>query len=317
MMIDDLKLNTHKGILSADQCQSICERKSITQKALMIELLPIAASYSISQISHFRVGAVAQGGNKNSSGYANLYLGSNIEYGSLYTSLHAEQAAVSNAWLEGETQLSALAVSKAPCGHCRQFLYEVVGSSGDLELIAPPQSANAFFKLSVGDDHHFAHCILSTLLPSAFGPKDLGSDGLMLDASAKSFTFKEGTTNEKDSEPVNRALMALNSSYAPYSQNYAGCSIELHSRDIYSGRYAENAAFNPSLSPFSAALSKVVFHEKEFSSDDIKSVVLIETTSVVSQKLMTEQLLAECSPKVNLDYFLLNDYLPSNNLPSH
>ena len=80
------------------------------------ELLPLAAKFSIAPISDFNVGAVAIGGS------GKLYLGANLEFIGvpLSTSLHAEQSAILNARDHGETSISGLVVSAAPCGHCRQ-----------------------------------------------------------------------------------------------------------------------------------------------------------------------------------------------------
>lgn len=51
------------------------------------------------------------------------------------------------------------------------------------------------------------------------------------------------------------ALDAANHSYAPYSQAVSGVALQTAGGDIYTGRYAENAAFNPSLPPLQAALN--------------------------------------------------------------
>ena len=46
-------------------------------------------------------------------------------------------------------------------------------------------------------------------------------------------------------------------SYAPYSKSYAGVALRTQNGQIVTGAYAENAAFNPSLSPLQAALSQL------------------------------------------------------------
>ena len=46
-------------------------------------------------------------------------------------------------------------------------------------------------------------------------------------------------------------------SYAPYSKSFAGVAVRTRDGRIFSGAYAENAAFNPSLSPLQAALSQL------------------------------------------------------------
>ena len=56
-----------------------------------------------------------------------LYVGVNLEFPCLplHNSVHAEQFLVVNAIQHGERELVKLAVSAAPCGHCRQFLSEL------------------------------------------------------------------------------------------------------------------------------------------------------------------------------------------------
>lgn len=39
--------------------------------------------------------------------------------------VHAEQSAISHAWLRGEKALRAITVNYTPCGHCRQFMNEL------------------------------------------------------------------------------------------------------------------------------------------------------------------------------------------------
>ena len=45
--------------------------------------------------------------------------------GCAYPQIHGEQCLVANALLHGERGLRKLAVSAAPCGHCRQFYSEL------------------------------------------------------------------------------------------------------------------------------------------------------------------------------------------------
>ena len=56
-----------------------------------------------------------------------IFFGVNLEFARLplYNSVHAEQFLVVNALHHGERELRKLAVSEAPCGHCRQFYSEL------------------------------------------------------------------------------------------------------------------------------------------------------------------------------------------------
>jgi Cytidine and deoxycytidylate deaminase zinc-binding region len=55
------------------------------------------------------------------------------------------------------------------------------------------------------------------------------------------------------------ALAAACSSYAPYSRTYAGVGLRTADGTIVAGRYAENAAFNPSLAPIQGAMIMLAF----------------------------------------------------------
>ncbi len=48
-----------------------------------------------------------------------------ISKGDPFPQIHAEQCLIANALLHGERGLRKLAVSAAPCGHCRQFYSEL------------------------------------------------------------------------------------------------------------------------------------------------------------------------------------------------
>ena len=56
-----------------------------------------------------------------------LYVGCNLEFTNLplYNSVHAEQFLLVNALHHGEKSIQKLAISAAPCGHCRQFFSEL------------------------------------------------------------------------------------------------------------------------------------------------------------------------------------------------
>ena len=61
-------------------------------------MLPLAAACAVTPVSRFNVGAVAHG----LSG--NLYFGANMEFCHvpLQQTVHAEQSAITHAWLRGE-----------------------------------------------------------------------------------------------------------------------------------------------------------------------------------------------------------------------
>lgn len=215
----------------------------------LLTLLPQAAAFARPPISNFRVGAIARG----TSG--KLYFGTNLEFAgeALSFTVHAEQSAVVNAWMSGETGIDVVATSAAPCGYCRQFLNELV-TARELLVVMPAESRS-----------------LSELLPSSFGPRDLGIDGGLLQPENHGLGLAEADDDTDDLAQA--ALQAANRSYAPYSKSFAGVAVRTKDGRLFSGAYAENAAFNPSLSPLQAALSQLNLGGAAW--DDIAEAVLV------------------------------------------
>jgi len=215
------------AMLKAEQVDAIKQRCGLDDDALAFALLPLAAACSLAPISQFYVGAIARG----QSG--NLYFGANMEFSGapMQQTIHAEQCAVTHAWLRGESALASIPVNYTPCGHCRQFMNEL--NSGTTLKIRLPGREPA----TLGD-----------YLPDAFGPKDLNIATLLMDRVDHGFQLT--LTDELEMA----ALAAANQSHAPYSNAHSGVALEAEDGTIYSGRYAENAAFNPSLPPLQAAL---------------------------------------------------------------
>jgi len=220
------------GTVPAADADQLAAALGQTVPDVMLSLLPFASLYAIPPISNFKVGAICQGATTG-----NLYYGANIEFvgQALSFCVHAEQSAVTSAWIAGEEAIARLAVSAAPCGYCRQFLNELAGAQNlTIEIPNRPPSPLAAF------------------LPDAFGPTDLGITGGLLQPTANGLVL----TGESDSV-VAAALAAANMSYAPYSQGYAGVALETADGTIHAGPYAENAAFNPSMSPMEVTLSRL------------------------------------------------------------
>ncbi len=245
-----------RGTISAADAGHLAGQLGAAVDHLMLDLVPFAALYAEPVISNFKVGAVARG----LSG--NLYFGANIEFKSeaLSFTVHAEQAAVVNAWMQGETGVSALAVSAAPCGYCRQFLYELAGAAA-LKILLPNAGPAS----------------LAGLLPGAFGPRHLGiSGGLM--------QMEDHQLTAGSQDPlVAAALSAASMSYAPYSRGYAGVALATAGGGVYSGAYAENAAFNPSLSPMQAAISQLNISGGNMAG--IRRAVLVEVENSASSQI--------------------------------
>lgn len=144
---DDVKavlrdLLRRRGVLPATEVGQITQRLAMPIETLMVKLLPIAAAFATAPVSGYRVGAVAAG-LPVAGGPAALYLGANIELAgeALNLAVHAEQSSALNAWHAGEAGISLLAVSALPCGHCRQFLYELAHADTLSVLLAADRSA--------------------------------------------------------------------------------------------------------------------------------------------------------------------------------
>ncbi|KEY57847.1 cytidine deaminase [Serratia sp. DD3] len=235
------------AMFKADQVATLKQVCGLNGSTLAFALLPLAAAYSLTPISHFQVGAIAQG----ISG--NLYFGANMEFSGapLQQTVHAEQSAIIHAWLHGESKLSAITVNYTPCGHCRQFMNEL-NSGSALQIQLPTRAA-----ATLGD-----------YLPDSFGPNDLAISNLLMDP------IDHGCQLALNDPLVNAALDAANRCHAPYSTAYSGVALEGEDGAIYAGRYAENAAFNPSLPPLQAAL--VLMNLSGADCQKIRRAVLVE-----------------------------------------
>jgi cytidine deaminase len=284
------EIQDRAGKLPATQCHEIMEILGVPAEEFMVRLLPIAALHAIVPISRFRVGAVVKAFTKAGEKSYDLYLGANIEFKGLplNESVHAEQAATINAWMQGATRIQTMTTSATPCGHCRQFLNELEGGS-DIEIITPSEGTREFSRKS-----------LTELLPKAFGPRDLNQRaGLMVSTETNENLFLRMVTKDK---LVLEALSSASQSYSPYTQSYSGCAIQTNDGQTYSGRYVENAAFNPSLNPLQVAFSCMNMRhigEKQ----TITRAVLVEKPSGIEQRDVAGMILRSIAPDVELEYF--------------
>lgn len=259
-------------MLSIAQIRAVLEPDQ-SLESLLLELLPLASELARPPISNFHVGVavLAESGN--------IYLGANQEYqsGVLGFSTHAEQAAVMNAVAHGERGLQLLATSKAPCGHCRQFLNELPTGSA-LRVITPDWSET-----------------LGTLLPKSFGPSDLEIQDRIMAVQSHRLTL-DGEIDDV----VAAALQAANTSYAPYSGSFSGVAIATQDGKIFCGSYAENAAFNPSMPPLQAALASLVINGGR-RYDEIFRVALVERKEAQVRQAETAAALLRLITSVSLE----------------
>lgn len=240
------------ALLTGEQVSSLKSATGLDEDALAFALLPLAAACARTPLSNFNVGAIARGVS------GTWYFGANMEFigATMQQTVHAEQSAISHAWLSGEKALAAITVNYTPCGHCRQFMNEL--NSGTDLLIQLPE---------------LAAMPLKTLLPHAFGPVDLGIETRLFDQVHHGYHFL--ATNAV----VGKALEAANRSHAPYSHSHSGVALQDSRGRIYSGAYIENAAFNPGLPPLQAAL--IFMNMAGGDLHDIHRAVLVEGSNAM------------------------------------
>ncbi|EPL9570371.1 cytidine deaminase [Providencia rettgeri] len=251
------------GMLTAEQVQHIKAQSGVSDSELAFSLLPFAAAYAVTPISHFHVGAIACGAS------GNLYFGANMEFShvSMGQVIHAEQCAITHSWMKGEKQITSITVNYTPCGHCRQFMNEL--REGGKIMVHLPGREPAVL-------HHY--------LPDSFGPADLNITTLLLDS------VQHGYNNQSRDRLLSAAIEAANQSHAPYSESHSGIAVQLKDGSLFTGRYAENAAFNPSLPPLQAALIMINLAGKDIHA--IEQAKLVEKQdAIVKQWCTTENTL--------------------------
>ncbi|UJF24400.1 cytidine deaminase [Suttonella sp. R2A3] len=227
--------------------ETICQDRDINPITYALSLLDQLKAYAVVPVSQFQVAAIAI----DDAGH--FYVGVNQEYAgaAMAQTVHAEQSAISHAWMRGATRIAHVVVNYPPCGHCRQFMNEL--RDADRLHVHLPSRQNTPFP---------------ELLPQDFSPADLGMKTRLLDQQRIPLT---GNVNSLP--PLSQAAIdAAEHSYAPYSGAYAGVALALKSGEIISGRYAENAAYNPSLPPLQAALN--LLHLRGLGIDEVAEGVL-------------------------------------------
>lgn len=234
------------ALLNADQVAALQSATGLDEDALAFALLPLAAACARADLSHFNVGAIARG----ISG--TWYFGGNMEFlgATMQQTVHAEQSAISHAWLRGEKSLRAITVNYTPCGHCRQFMNEL-NSGLALRIHLPGREAHS----------------LQHYLPDAFGPKDLDIKTLLMDEQDHGYALSGDALSEA-------AIAAANKSHTPYSKSPSGVALQCRDGRIFTGSYAENAAFNPTLPPLQGALNLLSLNGYDY--PDIQRAILAE-----------------------------------------
>ncbi|STY63383.1 cytidine deaminase [Mannheimia haemolytica] len=272
-IIEQLIKQDFHGQLSYEVVDELCEKFKRSRVELALYCIAIAACYAVTPVSDFNVGAVAIGKN------GDFYFGANQEFSGecMQQSVHAEQSAISHAFLAGETLITDVVVNYTPCGHCRQFINEL-NSAASLKVHLPHSQDN----------------LLHSYLPDSFGPKDLGIEKVLFDEQPQQFEVKGDHLQQA-------AIFAANNAYAPYSNAFSGVALQVGGR-IVCGKYTENAAFNPTFLPLQSALNYRLF--LGLADIPVTRVVLAEAKGSLSSYAMTQALVKSLFG-LELEYILL------------
>ncbi|MDK1287814.1 cytidine deaminase [Pseudoalteromonas umbrosa] len=250
------------GVIASTVVSDLTKKLNCDREQLQQALLVVAAKFSQAPISSFFVGAVAF-----DKITGNLYLGANLEFKHQALSLvvHAEQAAINNAWINGAHEITSIAINAAPCGFCRQFMNEL-SSAGNLSILLPTGKYT-----------------LSELLPCDFGPGDLGNASSLMASDVSDIDIDL---------PISEALKQhLRYAYVPYTQNLSAAELVLKDGRAFYGRYAENAAYSPSLSPMNSVLSQLALAGEALNEADVESITLVEKAGNENQKSVAQAVL--------------------------
>mmetsp|Transcript_22060 Transcript_22060/g.61223 ORF Transcript_22060/g.61223 Transcript_22060/m.61223 type:complete len:427 (-) Transcript_22060:11-1291(-) len=250
-LLADGGITRGRFVLEAEEVQELMDTTGLSQDELLVHLVNPASTLARPPVSLFHVGAVGLGAS------GRVYVGVNLEFRRLplACSVHAEQFLIVNMLQHGEAALRTIAVSAAPCGHCRQF-YSELGCAEEVRFL-------------FGDSQEGAYT-LEQLLPQRFRPQDLlgtPTPPLLLEKQDNDVELTEFSQARMEemveaggplAAAAEQALVQACLSYAPYSGCPAGLAIVTEDGHVYAGAYIESAAYNPSVPPLQAALAGAV-----------------------------------------------------------
>jgi len=262
------QVKSQQGRLNTADINALCTEHSLTQAQLLRACLPIASLFAVAPISQFLVGAIVVG--LDAQQQPSFYFGANVEFAHQPLSLvvHAEQSAINNAWLNGAKSIVKIAISDAPCGYCRQFMNELADAE-TFDILLPTQK----FKLT-------------ELLPAAFGPKDLGNQYSLFNPAPQSAHV------DANSEVCPVLIEQAKQAYVPYTQNFSAVKITTFNHGNFYGRYAENAAYSPSLAPLQSAISQLYLAGLSLDNNTVEKVELLQSEGAENQLQVSEAVLA-------------------------
>lgn len=314
-------------VIEAAEAESMAKSLGLSSvRHLLPVLVRPAQALARPPISNYHVAAVGLGSD------GRVFVGVNLEFPGLplHHSVHAEQFLVTSLIAHGCPRLLALAVSAAPCGHCRQFFQEVRNSSA-IQILVTSQTENS----------DVAFKPLSEFLPNQFGPYDLLDDEtpLLLESHDNGLSLSgiisgdnqenhqnlsngfssysetnhhnlcNGFSNNSVYDSSNSTLLkaaaleAANESHAPYTNCPSGVALMDSEGKVYKGSYAESAAYNPTLGPFQAALIAFVAGGGGGYEQIVAAALAEKEETKVKQEDTVRLLLKAVSPKCELKVF--------------
>ena len=127
---------------------------------------------------------------------------------------------------------------------------------------------------------------LAELLPAAFGPKDLGNQYSLFNPAP------ECTQLVASSDVCSLLVDQAQHAYVPYTGNFSAVKITTFKHGSFYGRYAENAAYSPSLAPLQSAISQLHLAGLRMDNASIERVELVQTEGAENQLQVTQAVLA-------------------------
>jgi len=254
--------------LTAEEATDVLAATKMNVREMMGALLDVAAAMGRMPGEGNHIGAVLEA----ESGA--IYLGSPFAWQGtgLKFSMHGVQAAVLNAWHQGESRLRSLMVETPPCACCRQFLRET-------------WNWNNIKIYQAGDGSESGKTGAFTEIPFAMnGLKLEGIKSRLMGEPQRGITLGKFETNEL----INLAAEAASYAYAPYSKNFAGVALKTKRGTVHLGRYAECSSSIVGVLAIESALISVVASGGSLS--DVAEVILVETRGTVTQFSATQKL---------------------------
>lgn len=251
---DGYRLDSRLSAVEFKQMQAIY---GADEDLLLVALAHTVAGFAVPTKSNYFVGeaAILDDGS--------VVFGINYELGlgELTETIHGEQSIFMRAASLGRW-VKKLALPAAPCGFCRQFMNE--GYKSD-EFQISMSGARAGIPFPV-------------FLPLDFGPHHLGLESRAFLNHPRINLDWAGATRPSG-EAFDLAFRAAEQSYSPYTKSPAGIAIEVENLDgstsIYTGYYAENVAFNPSITPLLMAINDLLGREMEWEFDPVRKRVMV------------------------------------------